>query len=86
MKLSLARLDSVLDQQRIAGSTTMRIRGPRVAMESLSQEIAGRDGPQLEKVEDGGKVITTYLGIPFGIDDKLKPGMYVVLDMERMVP
>ena len=88
MKLSLARLDSVLDQQRIAGANVTRIRGTDTAMALLSQEIAGRDGPQIEKVKDEetNKEITVYLGIPIGVDTRLTPGLYVVLDMERRVP
>jgi hypothetical protein len=86
MKFSLARLDSVLDQLRMSGATTTRIRGPKMAMDLLSQEMAGRDGPSIEKVEVDGKTITTYLGIPIGVDDKMPNGLYCVLEMERRVP
>ena len=82
---SLSRLDSTLDQQRIAGAEVTRIRGNRESMDQLSQEMAGCDGPQFEKTEVDGKVITTYLGIPIGVDEKIGRGRFVVLDMERRV-
>jgi hypothetical protein len=86
MKFSLARLDSVLDQQKIAGATITRIRLTAASSELISQEIAGRDGPQIETVKVDDHVINTYLGTPIGVDKNLKPGLYCMLDMERRVP
>lgn len=86
MKFSLVRLDSVLDQQRIAGATITRIRLNKESAELIAQEIAGRDGPQIETIKVDDHTINTYLNIPFGVDTKLKGGLYCMLDMERRVP
>lgn len=86
MKFSLSRLDSVLDQQRIAGATITRIRLNKESAELIAQEIAGRDGPQIETERVDDRTINTYLGIPFGVDGKLERGLYAMLDMERRVP